>query len=632
MARKVIDTGIVGNDGTGDSIRDSFRKVNENFRELYGALGLGSRLRFQTLEDAPVGGTGDDYYQGYENAVVAVNPSESGLIFKQLTAGTGISLNFTDENAIQITNTRSSISNDPAPSLGGNLQAQSGSTQYRIQSLATPVTSDEAANKGYADTKIALGGVNAPDPAAGNVANSAFGTMTGPLVLSRNPRPEDDVTYGGLIAATKNYVDNAGFASVANLYVATSGSDERVGVGSSTQGRALPFAYRTLEAALKKAEEIIKSSPPEIGPYRKVLTWTNPDTGVISNCTLADIAVSPDNGVGFAGRVTLTVDSIRLVTGGYNFKVNEVLRINNAGGAAIDAATVRILTVNSEPGTPNGPILTFQLLTGGKFDLTLPVTNAGGNIEVGVVNGSEFGTSAEFAVTYKVSTAIITSAGTGYSLVSVRVTPDVLDTDAVAGFGFADIVSGTIAGITITDQGSDFTEFPDLVVTLPRFEIYTGGQRTDFTGDVTTDSAVARRGRDIREGLYLLGETSGALAQILSHQGELDTNGNELFDIDIKYGTFVNGEAISYGDVANTRQVAVFVETGIYYENLPLRVSQNVAVIGDEFRRTIIRPKKGMSSSPWAFQYFKRDRVIDGLNTARNEVMLLEKTPLDITT
>jgi hypothetical protein len=620
MARKVIDTGIVGNDGTGDSIRDSFRKVNENFRELYGALGLGSRLRFATLEDAPIGGTGDDYYQGFENALVAVNPSESGLIFKQLTAGTGISLNFTDENAIQITNTRSSVANDPSPSLGGNLQAQSGSTQYRIQSLATPITSDEAANKGYADTKIALGGVNALDPAAGNVANSAFGTMTGPLILSRNPRPEDDVTYSGLIAATKNYVDNAGFASVANLYVATSGSDERVGVGASTQGRALPFAYRTLEAALKKAEEIIKSSPPEIGPYRKVLTWTNPDTGVISNCTLTDIAVSPDNGVGFAGRVTLTIDTIRLVAGGYNFKVNEVLRINKVGGATIDAATVRILTVNSEPGTPNGPILTFQLLTGGKFDLTLPVTNVSGNIEVGVANGSEFGTSAEFAITYKVSTAVITSAGSGYSLVSVRVTPDILDTGAVAGFGFADIVGGAIAGITITDQGSKFTEFPDLVVTLPRFEIYTGGQRTDFTGDVTTDSAVARRGRDIREGLYLLGETSGALAQILSHQGELDTTGNELFDVDIKYGTFVNGEAISYGDVANTRQVAVFVETGIYYENLPLKVSQNVAVIGDEFRRTIIRPKKGMSSSPWAFQYFKRDRVIDGLNTSRNDL------------
>jgi hypothetical protein len=117
----------------------------------------------------------------------------------------------------------------------------------------------------------------------------------------------------------------------------------------------------------------------------------------------------------------------------------------------------------------------------------------------------------------------------------------------------------------------------------------------------------------------LLGETSGALAQILSHSGELDTSGNELFDIDIKYGVFEIGESISYGDVANTRQLVVWVEAGIYEENLPLKVPQNVSIRGDEFRRSIIRPKKGMSSSPWAFQYFRRDKYIDGLNTARNE-------------
>ena len=624
MARKTIDIGIVGNDGTGDSIRDSFRKVNDNFRELYGALGLGSRLRFATLEDSPIAGEGEDYYQGLENAILAVNPSESGLIFKQVVAGTGISLNFTNENQIQITNTRSTVAADDAPRLGGNLLAQSGGIQYRIQQLATPITSTEAVNKAYADTKISLAGVNAPDPAAGNVANSAFGTMTGPLILSRNPRPEDDITYGGFIAATKNYVDNAGFASVANLFVATSGSDERIGVGASVQGRALPFAYRTLEAALKKAEEIMLAAPPEIGPYRKVLTWTNPDNGVISPCTLADIGVSNDNGSGFTGRVTLTLDTISLVAGGFNYQVGEILRINAVGAAAINAATVEILTVNSAPGTPNGPVLTFRLLTGGKFDEGasgtgpgLPVTGVSG---VTVTDGSEFGTNAIFAVTYKVSTAIIQSAGTGYSLVSVRVEPDALDTDATAGFGFADIVGGAIAGITITDGGGGFTEFPSLIVTLPQFAIYTGGQRTDFTGDVTTDSAEARRGRDIREGLYLQGETSGALAQILAHTGELDTFGNELFDVDIKYGTFEQDETISYGDVANQQHIAVFVESGIYYENYPLKIPQNVAVIGDEFRRTIIRPKKGASSSPWAFKYFRRDKFIDGLNTGKSEV------------
>ena len=626
MARKTIDIGIVGNDGTGDSIRDSFRKVNDNFRELYGALGLGSRLRFATLEDAPVGGEGDDYYRGFENSVVAVNANESGLVFKQLVAGTGISLVFENENEITITNTRSTISADVNPRLGGNLKAQSGGTQYRIQELATPISSDEASNKAYTDTKISLAGVQAIDPAVG-IANSAFGTMTGPLVLSRDPKPEDDVTYGGLVAATKNYVDNAGYASRVNLYVSTSGSDERIGVGSSTQGRALAFAYRTLEAALKRAEEIIKSSPPEIGPYKKVLTWTNPDNGVRSNATLTEIQVSPDSGVGFAGRVTLTVDSVQLINGGFNFQAGEILKIKPAGESDTNAATLEILTVNSEPGSPNGPILTYRILTGGKFDAGLggtgyglPETNVNGYVYwEGAVPGSTFGTNAEFLIKYRVSTAIIETAGTGYGLVSVRVSPTVTDTDAIAGFGFADIVSTAIAGVTITDGGSGFTEFPTLVVNLPRFAIYTGHQRTDYTGDVTTDSSEAKRGRDIREGLFLFGETSGALAQILSHSGELDTSGNELFDVDIKYGVFEPGESISYGDVANTRQLVVWVEAGIYEENLPLKVPQNVSIRGDEFRRSIIRPKKGMSSSPWAFQYFRRDRIIDGLNTARNE-------------
>ena len=53
MARKIIDIGVVGNDGTGDSIRDSFRKVNDNFRELYSSLGLGERLSFVGLSDTP---------------------------------------------------------------------------------------------------------------------------------------------------------------------------------------------------------------------------------------------------------------------------------------------------------------------------------------------------------------------------------------------------------------------------------------------------------------------------------------------------------------------------------------------------------------------------------------------------
>ena len=40
MARKTINIGTTGNDATGDSIREGFNKVNQNFTEVYSKLGL----------------------------------------------------------------------------------------------------------------------------------------------------------------------------------------------------------------------------------------------------------------------------------------------------------------------------------------------------------------------------------------------------------------------------------------------------------------------------------------------------------------------------------------------------------------------------------------------------------------
>jgi hypothetical protein len=111
----------------------------------------------------------------------------------------------------------------------------------------------------------------------------------------------------------------------------------------------------------------------------------------------------------------------------------------------------------------------------------------------------------------------------------------------------------------------------------------------------------------------------------------LDSEGNELFDVDIKYGIFEpgesSGEAISYGDVANQTQVCVFIEAGIYLENLPLKIPSNCAIIGDEFRRSIIRPKPGPSTSPWAFKFFRRDRTIDGLQTGQSAFNVAYEEP-----
>ena len=53
MARQEVNIGIEWNDGTGDSIRQSFKKVNENFTELYAVFGIGGQIKFTNLRDTP---------------------------------------------------------------------------------------------------------------------------------------------------------------------------------------------------------------------------------------------------------------------------------------------------------------------------------------------------------------------------------------------------------------------------------------------------------------------------------------------------------------------------------------------------------------------------------------------------
>jgi hypothetical protein len=625
MARKIIDIGVIGNDGTGDSIRDSFRKVNDNFRELYSSLGLGERLSFIGLNDTP------ETYEGQYNPdtnntpLVTINSGENGLTFKKLVPGSGISIKFTNESdpegpdQIIINSDFASISSDPAPQLGGALNTASGATRYPIGNLpdlrSTAEVTDAiskmtfahgagffdsqdrlAVNKGYADSKIARAGTNAVNPATGLI-DSSFGRMSGPLILSRSPEPDDDELYGGLIAATKQYVDNAAFGSVSNLFVALSGQDDRPGLSKALQGRALAYAYRTIEAACKRAEELVLESRDEIGPYKKVLTY---DNGT-KTCTLTSITTSPDSGAGFEGTVRMSVDSAELISVGANYYPGDIITVIGGTGSS---ATIEILSTAATPG----PIASYRILSSGSYSVlpssapaTTMITVSAAPIGIGAI-----GAGATFNLTYKINSVAIVEGGSGYGLVSVRITGG----GGSGAFGTAVVTGGSVSSITITDPGSGFVAIPTLTVDLPRFAIKTEGLRTDFTGDVESNDPIAARTRDIREGLFLRGETSGALAQILNHSGELDINGNELFDVDVKFGSFAVDEVISYGDVTKNIQITIIVESGVYEENLPIKVPQNTSIVGDEFRRCIIRPRTGVSASPWAYGKFRRDLTI----------------------
>ena len=72
MAKQILDTGTVANDNTGDTLRVGGQKINDNFSEVYHALGSdgtnisfnASTLQLDTLNDVnTTGATAGQYLQ-----------------------------------------------------------------------------------------------------------------------------------------------------------------------------------------------------------------------------------------------------------------------------------------------------------------------------------------------------------------------------------------------------------------------------------------------------------------------------------------------------------------------------------------------------------------------------------------
>jgi hypothetical protein len=126
MAKQDIYLGVEGNDGTGDSIREAFRKSNENFTELYAVFGQGGTISFTALNDTPTGIT--------PGGVLIGNTTGTEILAKTLSAGTGISIDNTSSSNITITNTGANINADTSPIFGGPV---SGNEVYAIGKIAT---------------------------------------------------------------------------------------------------------------------------------------------------------------------------------------------------------------------------------------------------------------------------------------------------------------------------------------------------------------------------------------------------------------------------------------------------------------------------------------------------------------
>ncbi len=478
MSRKIIDIGIEGNDGTGDSIRESFRKTNENFQELYAVFGLGGQIAFTDLADTP------NTLLGQGGKVPVVNDGGNALVLKDIVAGTGVQIQqpSTGSNAgnIVISSLSSRVQDDALPKLQfglnasgqmiGNVFSPTNDSEFALavgqfnaahfppaDFPAGGVSGDTfAVNKGYVDAKFVnitgdtmQGYLNVPAGASGSQAprtsdvitrggSTANRTMLDKLYLSDHPGElAGRGTPNGvddLQAATKYYVDASTYASTINLYVSTSGSDEQLNTPTGKEGRSWAYAYRTINRAAQKAEELIDIAPLETGPYRQLIAY------------------------------------------GQGKAFSEVTRP--------------------------------------------PVPGAAG------------------------STRIYFSNNDGSRV----------------------------------DQGL-----------LPK--------------------------PDILPGKLVVGRTSRAKGIVYLYYGNDpgSPTGEDYIDLVDVEGTFIVGENLEYDQPVKSLNITIFVESGTYEEDFPIRLSQNVSLVGDELRRVIIRPADRASRSPWADIWFRRDLTFDGM-------------------
>jgi len=236
MARQKIDIGVQGNDGTGDSIREAFRKVNENFRDLYAVFGSGDFISSTNLDDFPNTYT--------SNQIFIVNDLGDQVLAKDLVAGDGIIIDPNGEDGVTITASGGQVISDPRPKLGSPLDAQNlpigRAADPSVQNAllfntthGTTITADALViTKGYADRRYLQ---------SGGGSSSA-----GQLRVRDEPANQSEYTraISGYIGGNMN-LPNHGFDSgsdgIAFTYNSTGtnavGLAETVNAGSFVVGR-----------------------------------------------------------------------------------------------------------------------------------------------------------------------------------------------------------------------------------------------------------------------------------------------------------------------------------------------------------------------------------------------------------
>jgi len=640
MARQSVDIGTQGNDGTGDSIRESFRKVNDNFREIYAIVGGGDTIGFVNLDDVDVDKRNSlgiavtptqpaTSLEGYANHVVAVDGLGVALNLKELASGSGIGIDNSTPGKITITNTKGDVSADGKPRMGGPLNANtfaignlsdptpSALTQFNTIHQTTVSLNSLAVNKGYADTTYVAksgatmtGALNVPAGASGTqvprrneVVGLSGDTMTGVLTLSDHPG-----SLAGQIssdpdakqAVTKYYVDNNSYSSNVNLFVSTNGDDAQTNTPAGREGRSQSYAYATIGAAAAKAEELISYGREEPGPYRQVLiytqgikqTATTVATNFYRNGNATNTAYTDATFLLTQNRTFIQAEVIAYLGAAYpNLNYNTATCYRDVG-LIVDAIIIDLTTGG-----------TYQSVTAGRSyyrsaSSQIARTSQLTETIAGIQRAQDIAASiVQNVVITKTTNGISPNTETQYTNPSYNHTSAGAISSMNALFNYVKSIINDITTAPATSFGDGLVEI----------SFSNGGNGYVDQGD--------ENNLDITPGKVIRGLTSGATAIITEYAANEDSTNYDFIRCRLVRGpvNFELGEQLEFGEPNVEIQLTILIESGVYYDDYPIRVPPNVTLQGDEFRRTIIRPKNRVSQSPWARTYFYRDGTFDGL-------------------
>jgi len=812
MAKQEVDIGVEGNDGTGDSIRESFRKVNENFTELYAVFGQEGSLSFLSLGDTPEAFA--------DNKIVTTNATGDAIIFSSITStdGTiGVDL-ISNPGNIDLTVTAIEIVQDTvAPTLGGHLSGEGifaiggvaiseaaaaalsnqpgraeiytiddlvitkgyADRRYITSGLPIRVAEEPASAEGFTKTidfyngdghlvfssghgfdsgvngtpyifnaedtdptnlttgttyyiryesdtelsvfldrvyaeaesdsfaepfKVVVSGAIAADDThtitdaayddslEGNflsdvamprksVVRRTGDTMTGTLTLSDHP---GDLAGSGtpngqsdLQAATKFYVDNTAYSSPEVLFVSTAGDDTMQGVPFGKEGTANTYAFRSVNAAARRAAEIIETAPEEPGPYFQTLSYgaTPITAGTAAQVTAGGVESAVNTGTrNILGnnRKFLQKEVIGYIAFTYPDFAYNVELCERDLGLIVDAVGFDATRGDTANFLSRQAARRYYSSVSGRIAITSQLERTddsfaklGEFIQAALTN-SLFNPKTVTAITKKsgdnpavvtTSTAHNLSDGNQIIFKTVSGMTQIIDeiiyvkkiTDTTVEL-FTDSTLSTpydnssyttfvndgsaqigvryqskfdqdtsISALSPTDNGYiAVTQNINLIRNIIKNGINAGadiayGNRYQLITDNSSAGELDQTNPDNVDALpgkVIRGKRSGAIGRIITYTQ--NTGGTTFFLQPLEAKDFEAGEELELGNYVNAKQVVIRVEAGIYEEDYPIKLSRNVSLKGDEFRRVIIRPKRRVSQSTWADTYFYRDKEFDG--------------------